>query len=1501
MATNKRDVEFIIRAKNQASSAFEAVSKALEELNKTQNEVSASSSKATTTLDAFAKIATTVGGVYNQLASDSERAAAAFKRQEATLAENKARLESLTQQMQAAQRVQQSMQQRMREFVGPLMPQQVKDSERQLKLVEKAYADLAKEASRLTTVIERDESALRASFYALQEISGGAERAAQALAKVEQAQRQAAAAATAAAAQQEKEAAAMQKAAAAAQRRSALETRRDLDVAAKTAYAGWKDAEQAIRELNIAIRQSGQASSEQVARLAALQAQARANKTAYEELRITIEQYRRVLRDQSASQEQVVAAQQRAQAAIRGAQAAMAQEGAEARKNAQSTRQMGEAKQRAARQTDELGRSLQSLFANSRRSLSYYQRIRGEVLALITSYAGLYAAIQGVTNVIQASMSMQAVESRLNVVTGGNAQATAHELVWIREQADRLGFSIQSMANEWSKFAVAAQASNFEMADTRKIFISVSEAARVLKLNSQQVERAYVALTQMISKGKITAEELRQQLGEHIPGAFAMMAEAVGVTTAELDKMLEQGQVTTDNLVKFADVLDKRFGGQLPNALQTTQAELGRFQTAVTLALNAIGEAGVMETFTDALVQLRELLRSDEAQVWFERIGAGISSIIKMLMSLLENLDLIAVGFAGLAAAKGVGYLLKLNDAIRKATVGLAGTAAAVRGLGVAFAGLGGVAGLAFGVAVTAISYLVTRISDSEKAIVSARKSVEQITHAYRTGAKEADKWKASLEGLTALQLEREYEAVRNKYEETLAQISNPFGFFFQRRMRAADSPLREVFEELERLIDAAREGKVPISEFHKRLDEIGQAHPELREVATRLQDMTREAGKAEKEFRQMDAAMRLMKGQATDADKALLGLKEATKDLTDELNKGQTAFDRYIAAMDKLAEKIPALRDEVKYQQELQKIIAIRDQALQEAGDDQVLRKAAYDRANQAIEALERGFKEAIDKILPLDNKAIIERIINVESGGSPLARARTSSAAGLGQFVEGTWLRLFDQVFPELANMTREAKLAMRTNTEASRKMLEVLTRQNQAGLIRAGIEPNARNTYLAHFLGISDAIKVILANPNELAANIVQQQSVAANKGILGGGKTVGQLLEWANRKMGGGAPLESSGWTEAEIKSAETAKKTQETIQKINEELTHRIELIGKSELQQEIYNQTVAKGISLQSKEGQEIAAKVKRLWEAEQAVKAGEKAEKRINDLLALRKEIQEQIEFNQGQGNVGVVQQLGIQLEDVNRRLREAIDNALSFWEAMGGEKAELAIARLNNIKASLIQTNTITLDTKKLTQDFASGLSNAFLKMGDAIGAWISGAKSGKEAIRDIRDAFLQFAADFLRQIAQMIMQQIIFNMVSGWLGGGGILGGTLGTSTAGFKPSVAFKFHDGGIVGFGGAPSLALPEWFGNAMRYHTGGIAGLRPNEIPAILERGEEVLTRDDPRHSANGGQAQANVKVVNAFDAPGFLNAALNTRDGEQVIMNFVRANSGAIRTAIGI
>ena len=89
------------------------------------------------------------------------------------------------------------------------------------------------------------------------------------------------------------------------------------------------------------------------------------------------------------------------------------------------------------------------------------------------------------------------------------------------------------------------------------------------------------ALNQIISKGKVQAEELRGQLGDRIPGAFQIMARALKVTTAELDEMLKKGELIADEVLpKFAEEMEKTFGVENTNRIETLTGSTNRLANA---------------------------------------------------------------------------------------------------------------------------------------------------------------------------------------------------------------------------------------------------------------------------------------------------------------------------------------------------------------------------------------------------------------------------------------------------------------------------------------------------------------------------------------------------------------------------------------------------------------------------------------------------------------------------------------------------------------------------------------------------------------------------------------------------------------------------------------------------------------------------------------------------------------------------------------------------------
>lgn len=292
---------------------------------------------------------------------------------------------------------------------------------------------------------------------------------------------------------------------------------------------------------------------------------------------------------------------------------------------------------------------------------------------------------------------------------------------------------------------------------------------------------------------------------------------------------------------------------------------------------------------------------------------------------------------------------------------------------------------------------------------------------------------------------------------------------------------------------------------------------------------------------------------------------------------------------------------------------------------------------------------------------------------------------------------------------------------------------------------------------------------------------------------------------------------------------------------------------------------------------------------------AAKRAEAGLDDLRAMQGLLQEQIEFAQLQGESGRAGQLAEQLVVVNDRLTQGAGRAIEFWRNLRGNPDDLAlmgltpeavdniILGLENAIASSERLRTQFLKTgQALNQDLANGGATA-------LESWAQALANGENALSSLGKAFLGFAADFLLQIGRMIAQQAIFNAISGGTAGGaggagGFLSGLLGS-----------LFHGGGVVAGGGRSRAVATSMFSNAVRYHRGGIAGLKPNEVPAILERGEEVLTRADARHRNNGGKgAGRGMAQVLAIGEDQIAKAMAGTA-GRETFLTFIRTERATI------
>jgi tape measure domain-containing protein len=227
-----------------------------------------------------------------------------------------------------------------------------------------------------------------------------------------------------------------------------------------------------------------------------------------------------------------------------------------------------------------------------------FDNAKSSIKSLVVGYIGLQAATQAVGRAFNESLRLDAVKSAFTAILGSTELAEA-QLQKISETADYLGLNFLDLATGYKNFAAAALTSNQTLGDTDKIFNSVTRAAATLKLSSEDVKGALNALGQMFSKGTVSAEELKQQLGERLPGAVALMAAGLGIGTAELNKMLEQGQITTAAVIKLAEQLDVAYGDKITAKVDSLQASMQRLNNTFTQAVDSGSIGKFFKFFVD--------------------------------------------------------------------------------------------------------------------------------------------------------------------------------------------------------------------------------------------------------------------------------------------------------------------------------------------------------------------------------------------------------------------------------------------------------------------------------------------------------------------------------------------------------------------------------------------------------------------------------------------------------------------------------------------------------------------------------------------------------------------------------------------------------------------------------------------------------------------------------------------------------------------------------------
>ncbi len=221
----------------------------------------------------------------------------------------------------------------------------------------------------------------------------------------------------------------------------------------------------------------------------------------------------------------------------------------------------------------------------------------------------------------------------------GSAQKSGQELEYVRGVAEQLGLEYLSTAQAYSRLVAAAKNSEPLRASVHSIFEGVSQATTVLHLSADETQSVLLAVEQMMSKGRVQTQELVLQLGQRLPGAFELAAEALGTNTAQLTQWLEKGQIAADAfLPRFAEALQHAYGPASQEAAKGLNAEINRLRNAVTDLYVEAGKDS-MGPFTETVRELTDTLKDPATAEGFNLFISGLAKIAEWSVTAMSEVS----------------------------------------------------------------------------------------------------------------------------------------------------------------------------------------------------------------------------------------------------------------------------------------------------------------------------------------------------------------------------------------------------------------------------------------------------------------------------------------------------------------------------------------------------------------------------------------------------------------------------------------------------------------------------------------------------------------------------------------------------------------------------------------------------------------------------------------------------------------------------------------------
>lgn len=408
--------------------------------------------------------------------------------------------------------------------------------------------------------------------------------------------------------------------------------------------------------------------------------------------------------------------------------------------------------------TSELQKQKAGLDDNTK-STGALEKALGKLGTTAKAFISIYGAKKLWDVLIGSNAEMEQYQTSFEVMLG-DAEKAKQMIVDLRELAAKTPLAMSDVISNGTLLM------NYGVADSN-IIGTLTKLGDLASGNAEKLNRVSLAYGQMLAKGKVTGEELRQMTEAGVPLQDAL-AKSIGVTGEEFSKMVSAGKVGIDDLNKAIDSLttgDGKFAGMMEKQSQTMNGMLSTLKDNVSEFLRQVGEGAFGEAkdvLADFSKQLKQWEEDGTLDEWAKSLGTTITDIVKLLKGAIEIVfefkDEIIAAFAGKAVYSiGSSFLpacKKVVKGLKDITTGAKSSAAAMN-----------VYALAAAAVVAVMVEMYQRVQETNSVIQEYRDTMESLDKA---GNENINRTKAEMSILESKG--KRYEELRTAAELTAAE-----------------------------------------------------------------------------------------------------------------------------------------------------------------------------------------------------------------------------------------------------------------------------------------------------------------------------------------------------------------------------------------------------------------------------------------------------------------------------------------------------------------------------------------------------------------------------------------------------------------------------------------------------------------------------------------------------------------------------------------------------------